>query len=132
MSVRLSPLSRSGSGHQRCYRCFSTRETLVTFMITFIRQTAEGHTEQTIYREVKYTKIHIITQFTSFHFNLWKTVDRTQLNNMFNTYLQTIVFKNVSRITLGCQHKFMAPRPKTVLMSIAFRQNTTKNVIVVL
>ena len=32
-------------------------------MNTFIRQLAEGQTEQTIYREVNYTKIHI-TQYT--------------------------------------------------------------------
>jgi len=39
-----------------------------------------------------------------------------------------LCFKKVSRIALGCQHKFVAPRPKTVRMSVAFRQNTTKNV----
>ena len=41
-----------------------TVDLVVNYIVnTFIRQSAEGHTEQTIYREIKYTKIHT-TQIT--------------------------------------------------------------------
>jgi len=35
-----------------------TQNLTMLLMYTFIRQMAEGQTEQIIYREVKYTKIH--------------------------------------------------------------------------
>jgi len=53
---------------------------------------------------------------TSLHFNLWeKNSWQNATEQYVNTYL--LSFKKVCRVTLGCQYKFMAPRPKTVRMS---------------
>jgi len=54
-----------------------------------------------------------------------------QLNTISIHIFKQLSFKKVSRVTLGCQYKFMASRPKPVRMSSAFRQNTTKNVLMI-
>ena len=59
--------------------------------------------------QLKVCSIVTTYDFTALHFNLWKTVDRTQLNNTSIHIFKQLSFKKVSSVTLGCQHKFMEP-----------------------
>ena len=61
---------------------------------------------------------------TSLHFNLSKTVYRTQLNNISIHIFKKLPFQKSFWNHTWLSTQFMAPRPKTVWMSIVFDEMT--------